>query len=173
MATWSVIADRITLHPHPNADKMALAKVGNFQLVVGKDNGYKDGEIVILAPKHAELPDEIKGNYCNIDTGISYLGGPEQNRVKEVRLRGELSMGVTLDRNWVLQKGGWSSLEDIPLNEDLSEILGITKYEVPLPAHMAGTVKNFDVAGPWSSHDVESFQINKKEFDINEEMICN
>ena len=61
MANWKVIADRIEILAHPNADGLHLAKVGPFQLVVGKASGYKTGDTVVFAPERSVLPDAIKG----------------------------------------------------------------------------------------------------------------
>ena len=171
MATWKVIADRITILPHPNADGLDLAKVGPFQLVVAKSNGYKDGDIVVFAPERSELPDDVKGSYVNSETGISYLSGPEQNRVKRVRLRGEYSEGVTIDRAYVEAKLG-TQMAGLPLNEDLSEALGITKYEPPIPASMAGEIVPIDVTAQWREHDVEQFRLYATEFRPGEEVVA-
>lgn len=168
MAQWEVIASKIELLSHPNSDNMLIGKVGMFQVVVAKSNGYKDGDVIIFAPERAELPDSLKGNYVNSQTGISYLVGPRNNRVKQVRLRGELSEGVTIPAEWVLENfPQWRTINDIPLDTDLSQILGITKYEPPIPASMGGIVKGLDgidFGAPFIKHDVEQFRLHSREF---------
>ena len=163
MATWKVIADRIAILPHPNATGLAIGKVGPFQLVVALSNGYRDGDIVVFAPERSELPDDLKGHHVNSETGISYLSGPEQNRVKRVRLRGEYSEGVTIDPAYVERRMGLP-LSQLPLDEDLSEALGIAKYEPPIPASMAGEIVQVDAMAPWHEHDVEQFRLYNAEF---------
>jgi RNA ligase (TIGR02306 family) len=172
MAHWKVIADRVEILPHPNADSLALAKVGPFQLVVATANGYRSGDIVVFAPERSVLPDEIKGQYVNSETGLSYLSGLEANRVKRVRLRGEFSEGVTLDPAWVMQRLGVSSMAALPLDEDLSAALGITRYEPPIPASMAGEITPLDIMTPWHEHDVEQFRLYAAEFHDGEEVIA-
>jgi len=163
MATWKVIADRIAILPHPNATGLAIGKVGPFQLVVALSNGYRDGDIVVFAPERSELPDDLKGHYVNSETGISYLSGPEQNRVKRVRLRGEYSEGVTIDPAYVERRLGLP-LAQLPLDEDLSEALGIAKYEPPIPASVAGEIVQVDTMAHWHEHDVEQFRLYSAEF---------
>jgi RNA ligase (TIGR02306 family) len=172
MAHWKVIADRVEILPHPNADSLALAKVGPFQLVVATANGYQSGDIVVFAPERSVLPAEITGQYVNSQTGISYLSGPEADRVKRVRLRGEFSEGVTLDPTWVMQRLGITSLAALPLREDLSADLGITRYEPPIPANMAGAIAPLDIMTPWHEHDVEQFRLYAAELLDGEEVIA-
>jgi RNA ligase (TIGR02306 family) len=175
MAQWQCIASKIKLQPHPNADRMLIAQVNLFQLVVGKDNGYQDGDIVIFAPERAILPESLRPFYTNTETGQSYLAGPNHDRVKQVRLRGELSEGVTIPVSWVLEnnKVGWESVQDIPLDTDISLELGITKYEPAIPINMTGVIKplaNLDFSAHIAHHDVEQFRLFSDEFQ-QEEMV--
>lgn len=167
MAKWQVVADRIVLYPHTNADALLLGRVGPFQVVVGKSNGYEEGDIVFFAPERSVLPEDLRSHYVNSETGISYLAGPEHDRVQRVRLRGEYSDGVTIDRAWALRKLGVSSIEEVPLDTDLSEALGISKYEPPIPTHMAGNVTPITVA-QWHQHDVEPLGIYRDELQDGE-----
>lgn len=174
MAIWSVFKTKISLLPHPNADRMEICRCDLNQLVVGKGQ-YKDGDIIVFAPERAMLPDDLKGDYVNQDTGISYLSGPENNRVKQIRLRGELSEGITINLDWVLSKvPEWKTVEDIPLNVDISEKLGISKYSPPIPFNMGGIVKHNDSLNFSSSiahHDVEQFRLFADEFSKEENCV--
>ena len=160
MAIWKVIAAPIQLLPHPNAEALLIGKVDKFQVVVGKSNNYVDGQLVVFAPERAVLPEDLKGQYVNTQTGISYLSGPNSDRVKGVRLRGELSEGVTIGLDWVKAKLG---TDVIPEGVDLAPLLGITKYEPPIPQNMAGAVEPIDVAH-FKKHDVEQFRLYQDEF---------
>lgn len=172
MAIWRVIASPLTILTHPNADKMALGKLGQFQVVIAKSNGYEDGQIIVFAPEKSILPEDLRLHYTNSETGASYLSGKEHDRVSSIRLRGELSMGVTLPPEWVLAKGGWASLTDIPLDTDLSEILGITKYEAPIPLGMSGMLVRIETVADFAEHDVEQFRLYEKEFTVGELVIA-
>jgi len=175
VAEWQVFASPIKLISHPNAENLMIAKVGNYSLVVAKTNGYNDGDIVVLAPDKSILPDEIKGNYVNTDTGISYLIGPEHNRVKRIRLRGEDSDGCTIRKEWVMEKLGLSNESEIPLNIDLSEKLNITKYEPPISFSMGGTLSGNFVQLKYiqfqKHHDCEKLRLYVDEFSPGETVI--
>lgn len=141
--------------PHLNSDNLEIIKLGTTQLVARKGT-YQSGDTVIVIPAKAILPagplqDEFK----------SYLTGPNKDRVSAVRLRGEYSAGVT----WPLTEEAIIQLEltpeveasviDAPLGQDLSEALGITFYEPPIPPALAGKVSNFPGIGDtrYAHHD--------------------
>lgn len=169
MADFRVFVAPIEKSEHPNADSLAIGKVGSYQIVFGKNN-YKDGDLVCFAPARSLLPLEIHNDYKNSETGKSYLVGPNNDRISEVKLRGETSEGVTLNPDWVCKKLGVSDLSEVPLNEDLSEKLGITKYEPPLPIGFGGELKKVDlIKNNFKTHDVEG-KIYAKEF-ISGELI--
>ena len=172
MADWKVSAERIKLFPHPNADKLLVAQVGEFPLVVGKSNEYVDDQIVIFAPKRSILPEWLRPYYNNEQTGESYL--KNGTTVRSIKLRGEISEGCTISPDLILEKLSENnetkqfpdlvdkSLEDI-VGLDLSEFLGITEYIPPIPSELSGKVKRLPYE-KYSFHDVENFTINKRRF---------
>lgn len=141
MSNWKVSKEKIALFTHPNADSLELGKVGSYQVVVQKGL-YKDGDEVVFAPEKSVLTGNIKAEF------EKYLVGPEKDRVKAVRLRGEISTGIIIPPFLV------PGLETFNIGEDVSEKLGITHYEPPIPTQLAGKVKTFDM--PFiGSHDCE------------------
>lgn len=64
MAEFRVIKSTVKVFPHPNAEKLELLKIGNFQAVVQK-GAYRDGDTVIFAPEKAVLPDAIAQDYLD------------------------------------------------------------------------------------------------------------
>lgn len=161
MAERQVVKEHARLFPHPNAERLELCKVGAFQLVVRRGE-YRDGDVIIVAPERSLLPPHYAQLYVSADTGASYLHGPEKNRVGSVRLRGELSQGVIIPGE---------GLEGLPFGEDLSAALGITFWEPPIPANMAGAVAPLPVARHYHHHDVEQFGIYADEFQGGEPVV--
>jgi RNA ligase (TIGR02306 family) len=155
MAEWQVSVERIRLFPHPKADRLDVARVGMHQLVVRKDGGLADGDLVVFAPKRSVLPGEIRGDYVNADTGMSYLN---EGRVDSKRMMGELSEGVTLPAAWVARTLGVGSIAELPVGVDLSQRLGISLFEYPIPAELDGKVENMRTT-VYSQHDVEGITI--------------
>ena len=141
MSNWKVFKTNIQLFSHGNADNLEIGKVGSYQVVVQKGL-YKDGQEVVFAPEKSILSGKIKEEF------EKYLVGPEKNRVKAVRLRGEISTGIIIPNKLI------ENLNQIPLNCDISKELGIIRYEPPIPTQLAGKVKSFSM--PFvGSHDCE------------------
>jgi len=111
---------------HPNADRLDLAKVYgmDFQFVVGKDS-YKEGDKVLYFPIDSILPPDVIEKL-----GLTgRLAGKDHNRVKTVKLRGEVSQGIVCRPETVLgnDREKWPYLNA----EHLTDFLGVTKYDPP------------------------------------------
>ncbi len=145
MSNFKVSKEKIELFTHPNADSLELGKIGSYQVVVQKGL-YKNGDDVVFAPEKSVLTGQLKTEY------EKYLIGPNSDRVKAVRLRGEISSGIIIPRQLI------ADFDSIVAGDDVSEQLGITKYEPPIPVELAGKVKTFDM--PFvGSHDCEQANV--------------
>ena len=113
------------IKPHSNADRLELATLTTsaYQFVVPKGE-YKPGDTVLYYPLDAVLPDELIAKL-----GLAgRLSGNARNRVKTVKLRGEISQGIVSRPEIALDD--WDA-DPAALGDDVSERLGITKYEPP------------------------------------------
>ncbi|MFJ9812231.1 RNA ligase (ATP) [Streptomyces sp. NPDC101158] len=133
MSTLRVTAETLTVHSHPNADALELAQVGLYRAVVAKGR-YRTGDIALYIPEQAVLPTALVD-----ELGLTgRLAGKASDRVKAVRLRGELSQGLVC-----LPK----ALDGVDLEQaaqdgtDFAELLGITKWAPPIPPTMSGDVE--------------------------------
>ena len=162
MSTFSVKVRKIEILPHPNADALELAKVDDYRCVVKKDQ-YKSGDLVVYIPEAALVPEWVLKlyNFWNEKENKGMLAGPEGNRVKAIKLRGELSQGI------VIPVGVEHFCNE---GDDVAQWLGITKYEPPIPVHMAGEVFN---AGDrlTVSYDIENFKAFPTVFQDGEEIV--
>ena len=95
MSTFDCKVVPITILPHPNAEKLELAQVADYRCVVGKDL-YKTGDLVAYIPEAAIIPeDQLKFfGYWNEEQNRGLLAGSNYDRVKAVKLRGEVSQGL-------------------------------------------------------------------------------
>lgn len=140
MSTFKVTLEKLEILEHPNADALELAKVGEYRAVVRKDQ-FKDGDYALYIPEQAVLPPELLE-----ELGLTgKLAGKDKNRVKAIRLRGQLSQGIVCrpaalrgdpDLVKLLDDDGAPKLPD----PDYAELLGITKWVPPVPVGMAGQV---------------------------------
>lgn len=168
MAEWKVSREQIKLFPHPNADRLEVARVGTYSLVVQKGI-YQDGEIVVFAPRDSLLPDNLAEPFKDMLS--------TNNRVREVRLRGEPSQGVVLKETYLGEYG----VSDVALGEDISERLGIREYIRPVPLALRGNIASLRVTRPdgtvvsivgnVTKFDVEQYRIFSDEIVEGEEVI--
>ncbi|MEE2039002.1 RNA ligase (ATP) [Nocardiopsis sp. CT-R113] len=130
MSTLRVTAERLTIHPHPDADALELAQVGLFRAVVAK-GAYRTGDWAVYVPENALLPDALID-----ELGLTgRLAGSRRNRVKAIRLRGELSQGI------VCRPGRLADVDLATAHDtgaDFAGDLGITKWVPEVPVHMSG-----------------------------------
>jgi len=112
------------LEPIVGADAIEKATVLGWQLVV------KKGEFQVGDPCV----------YCEIDSQMparpefAFLE-PRGMRVRTVKLRGQISQGICFPL--AILPAGVAANE----GDDVTDALGITKYEPPIPANLAGKVK--------------------------------
>lgn len=157
MSTFDCKVVPITILPHPNAEKLELAQVADYRCVVGKDL-YKTGDLVAYIPEAAVISeDQLKFfGYWNEEQNKGLLAGSKGDRVKAVKLRGEVSQGLVFPVDKIASYLGKPNLF-VP-GDDVAPLLGITKYEPPIPVGMAGEVYN---AGSWLTVDYDIENLKK------------
>ncbi|UQW99767.1 RNA ligase (ATP) [Streptomyces sp. RerS4] len=148
MSTLRVTVEELTVHEHPNADALELAQVGLYRAVVAK-GAYRSGDFALYIPEQAVLPAALIE-----ELGLTgRLAGGDHNRVKAVRLRGELSQGLVCRPR---------ALDGVDLaraakdGTDFAEALGVVKWSPPVPTTMDGDVEAAADLLPWV--DVENLQ---------------
>lgn len=148
MSTLRVTAEVLTIHEHPGADALELAQVGLYRAVVAK-GVYRSGESAVYIPEQSVLPAGLIE-----ELGLTgRLSGGNRDRVKAVRLRGELSQGIVCRP---------AALADVDLaraaadGTDFAELLGVTKWVPPIPPTMSGDVEAAPDLLPWV--DIENIQ---------------
>lgn len=127
------------LEPIDGADKIELATVDGWKVVVGKDVGYKTGDIVVYCEIDSFLPIEDNYEFLRKSSYRKLSDGTEGFRLRTMKLRGVISNGLILPINQ-LSKLKWPNLIE---GLDVTEQLGIIKYEPPLPAELNGTAKGY------------------------------
>jgi RNA ligase (TIGR02306 family) len=125
MATFDVKVRHLdAVEPHPNADRLELAVVGDYRAVVAKGQ-FQAGDAIAYLPEASVLPAELIA-----ELGLTgKLAGPDANRVHAVRLRGALSQGVVM-----AARAGWT------VGQSVMAELGVTKFEPEIPKELQGSV---------------------------------
>lgn len=141
------------------ADNIVCAVVDGWSLVTQKSNNFKVGDLVIYFEIDSVLPVreefEFLRERCYVSAQNSVHG--EGFRLKTIRLRGVYSQGLILPIsslfNEVVDPNSFKpdiSLDNTVLGDstefivegaDFTELLGVVKYEKPLPANLGGVAK--------------------------------
>ena len=122
------------LSPIEGADKIEVATIDGWKVVVAKDVNHKVGDLVVYCEVDSFLPIREEFEFLR-KSSYKKMGDQEGFRLKTIKLRGQLSQGLILPFH-VLPFG-----EGFHEGQDVTEVLGIIKYEPPVPAELAGKVK--------------------------------
>lgn len=152
MSEFKVSVVNLQIKNHPNADRLEVAEIGDYQCIVQKGQ-YKNGELQLYIPEAAILPEWLI-EALNL-TGR--LAGPDKNRVKAIKLRGVVSQGLICPIDYAIDRAPGGVLSN---DVDITEILGIKKYEPEVPAQLSGNVWN---AGQQKTlrYDIENIKNSK------------
>lgn len=123
MSTINVKVVPVEIQSHPNADRLEVAQIGGpggFACVVGLGQ-FKTGDLAIYIPPDSVVPKPIQTHLEK--NKITIKGG----RIRPTKIRGILSEGLCLSPSQ------WLEDKDIVEDNDVTSLLGVTKYEPPPP----------------------------------------
>lgn len=141
--------------PIENADAIEVAVINGWNVVVKKNSVAVD-DIVVYFEIDSWVPHDVAPFLTNPDR-IRLYNGVEGNRLKTKKLRGVVSQGLVLPQTDVLK---------FPINKedvDLTDVLGIQKWEKSIPVQLQGFAKgNFPSFIPKT--DEERIQNLRRDF---------
>ena len=114
------------LTPISGADAILCAKVLGWECVVKKTE-FQVGDRCIYFEIDSVLPIAQWNDHLRKDPN-------KPLRIKTIKLRGQLSQGLAMPLS-ILPTGEYE------LGQDVTELVGVTKYEPIVPAHLSGMVK--------------------------------
>lgn len=108
----------------PGADAIEVATVGGWKVVVKKGD-FQANELAVYCEIDSWIPESVapflfKGKEFN---------GVKGERLRTIKLRGQLSQGLLLPTTETVE------------GTDVTELLGIQKWEAPIPACLAGDAR--------------------------------
>jgi len=121
----------VDIQPIVGADAIMVAKVKGWNVVV-KVNEYKVGDLAVYYEIDSFLPIRPQFEFLR-KSSYKRMGSSEGFRLKTIRLRNTVSQGLLTP----IPDG----ILDPKEGDDLTEVLGIVKYEPPIPAQLAGKIK--------------------------------
>lgn len=137
-----------SLTPIEGADKIELAKVRGWNVVVQKGL-YEEGDLAIYFEIDTMLPEDDERYASFMERGVrTDAEGRKGHVVKTIRLKGQYSQGLLMPassfedvlRYSSLTAAGWENETDT-LGFDVTELVGVWKWEPPIPANLSGKVR--------------------------------
>ena len=151
------------LNPIEGADKIELATIDGWKVVVAKDVNHKVGDLIVYCEVDSFLPIEPEFEFLRKSSYKKMSDGNEGFRLKTIKLRGQISQGLIVPLDVLLKRG--VSSDDVYEGLDVTEMLNIIKYEPPIPAQLSGQVKG-NFPSFLKKTDEERIQNLTKEFPI-------
>jgi len=121
----------VDIQPIPNADAIVLAKVKGWNVVIKKGD-FKVGDLAVYYEIDSFLPIRPEFEFLR-KSSFKRMGSTDGFRLKTIRLRNAVSQGLLTPVP--------SDILDPKEGDDLTEALNIVKYELPIPAQLAGKIK--------------------------------
>jgi RNA ligase (TIGR02306 family) len=116
------------------ADKICAYRIDGWWVVdtIGK---FQVGDTAIYLEIDSWVPNQL-APFLSKGTQPRVYEGVEGERLRTVKLRGQISQGLLLPMKHLTNYGA-----DLDIGTDVSAELGILKYEPPISAQLSGTVK--------------------------------
>lgn len=115
------------IEPIPNADKLELAHILGWKVVVKKGE-FEVGDHVVYIEVDSILPERPEFEFLR-DYGF---------RIRTIKLRGQISQGIAFPLSILPED------KEYNIGDDVTDLLGINKYEPPIPIQLSG-----EVVGPF------------------------
>ena len=153
------------LIPIDKADAIETATVGGWKVVVKKGE-FTVGDLAVYLEIDSWIPTTL-APFLSKGKEPREFEGIKGERLRTVKLRGQLSQGLLLP--WTAGSEG----------DDVSELLGIVKWEMPMNAQLAGVAKgNFPTAIPKTDQErvqnikqiIEQAAVDGLQFEVTEKL---
>ncbi len=176
LATIRKIAE---IKPIEGADRIVAYRVDGWWVVdsVGK---YNVDDLVIYLEVDSWVPTTIAPFLTKPGHFPKTFEGVEGERLKTIRLKGQLSQGLLLPLSVIDFSGFVEQFDQLPTEgDDVTEVLGILKYEKPLPAQLAGMARgNFPSFIPKTDQEriqnctrsFEKWKTDSVKFEVSEKL---
>ena len=142
------------IRPIPDADKICTYIIGNDWPVVDQVNKYQIGSLVAYLPIDSLIPDNLLEQL----ELTGKLSGARKNKVKAIRLRKQLSLGIICP-----------APEGFTEGDDVQSYYGIERFEEVIPEQFRGIIRPKPPG--YIKFDVDNIR-NESWFEANEEVVC-
>ena len=124
-----------SIGPIEGADAIEVATVGGWKVVVKKGE-FTPGQLAVYLEIDSWVPSSIGSFLTKPGHFPKIYEGVEGEKLRTIKLRGQLSQGLLLPMSVMTDNGVIAQV--LKEDEDVSQALGILKYEAPISAQLAG-----------------------------------
>ena len=139
MRTLVSVQKIVSTAPIEGADRIELAYILGWQCVTQKSNNFKPGDLVAYFEVDSLVPLDVPQ--------FEFLRKKEdqtQARIKTIKLKGKFAQGLILPLDTITEIIQAKTHSNTPITydegDDLTETLGVLKWEPEIPAQLAGQV---------------------------------
>ena len=125
------------IHPIKDADAIERAVIRGWDVVIKKGDFKKD-DLCVYCEIDSVMPEREEFEFLR----------PRKFRIKTIKLRGQVSQGIVFPLD-ILHKDNYSGIWVV--GDDVTEFLGVEKYDPPIPACLSGTA-----IGRFPSHSIKT-----------------
>jgi RNA ligase (TIGR02306 family) len=141
---------------HPNADRMELAFVGGYQVCV-QLGAFISGDTAVYIPVDSILPEKLEAFIFGVDAKVKL----HKHRVRLIKLRKAQSHGMLMTINDVLDYFNANRIvAGCVVGDDLTDVLGVTKYQPPVKDIPQGMNTGKNKAAAWHNNPLFSKYTN-------------
>lgn len=127
------------IEPITDADSIEVATVGGWKVVVKKGE-FKTNDLVVYLEIDSWVPTSL-APFLSKGKEPKVFNGVEGERLQTVKLRGQISQGLLLPIDCTTISDGEGNVISVSEGDDVTEFLGIQKWERPLPTQLQGQAK--------------------------------
>lgn len=127
------------IRPIENADMIECVQIDGWEVVTAKNNNFQVGDKVVYFEIDSLLPQEPLYEFLRKSSYVSEMksiNGPGF-RIRTVKMRGQISQGIIFPLN------KFENLQELEEGTDLTEMLGVKKFEKPVPTNLDGIAIGF------------------------------
>lgn len=126
------------INPIAGADAIETAIIGGWSVVTKKDE-FKVGDLAVYCEVDSFLPEGNPAWQFLVDKSSRKFCDQNGHVLRSIKLRGQVSQGLLLSMDSMRDVLAKDVKGNFVVDDDVSEILGILKYEPPVPVELAGT----------------------------------
>lgn len=128
------------IRPNANAETLETAIVGGWTVVTRKGE-FQSGDRAVYFEIDSYLPEGNPAWQFLVDKQPCEFEGRIGHVLRTLKLRGQVSQGLLLGLS--VLEGKVPDVEALRLGEDVAEVLGVFKYDPPIPECLLGKIRGY------------------------------